>query len=396
MITNAFSTLIILNHSTFTITLTNRIFSMSKLFKSLLFNCCFLAYSAGLNAQSYADPALSAEVLNNPSYQLYVVVQKPVDANELRPFKKNPGLDKQYYTAMDSLNKNWKDAVSAHWKLHKKPQYVSVDELLQLQKSMSKEERAKVLVLAYSNVEERIRSELEERVIRKLPLVFKANETSLYYEARTDVGLYHLERLKKVAIAADNNYYRSLSETWKECIIPVSCVTYQIANWYPGYSDLAFALVNMQECITQRAADKKAKTSKKDIAPKQIKLLEGKTLLIPEAFTQIWKKDELKVDVPESEITKNYPFPARVVRQEEIDRVMRAQDKKYAVLVRTYWPRVWDSGPKGMYYWAIDAGDGKTILSYTDEESPMIKDRYTYAFRNSFFDKRARDIANEE
>jgi hypothetical protein len=156
---------------------------------------------------------------------------------------------------------------------------------------------------------------------------------------------------------------------------------------------LAFALNNMQEHIASRAADKKTKTSKADIAPRQIKALQGKTLLIPEAFTQIWKKDELKVDVTASDLKGNYPFAFKVVRQEEIDRVMRAQDKQYAVLVRTYWPRVWNSGPKGMYYWAIDAGDGKTILSYSDVESPMIKDRYTYALRNSFFAERAKDIA---
>lgn len=370
---------------------------MPNSMKNLFFICCFCScfQLSGLMAQSFAEPTLSTQILNDPSYRLVVIVQKPVDANELRPFKKNPGMDKLYFAALDTLNMNWIEAVKKHWKLHKDLQFISVDELLQMQKTLSKEERAKVLVLAYSNVEERIRTELQERDVKKLPVAVKKNETSLYADARTDVGLYQLGALKKLVVAYDNVYYRALSETWKECIIPNVCATYEISNWYPGYADLTFALINMQELMIRRAADKKVKGSKQDIGPKQAQLLQNKTLLVPEIYTQMWKKDKLEIDVTEASIRESYPYPFKIVRQEEIDRVVRANDKQYAILLRSVWPGVPGTGLTGIYYWAVDAADCKTVLSYSDLKSPMIKDRYTYGFRNTFFDERAKELADK-
>lgn len=349
-----------------------------------------------VQAQSYAEPKLSEKVLTDTSYQLIVVVQKPVKVNELRPFKKNPGMDKLYHDALDTLNANWVAAVQAHWKLHKNPKFMSVDELLKFREPLSKPERAKILVLAYGSVEDRLRSTLEERAAKKQPMVLDKYIIHPWLRAYTSVGLYNLEALNKIMASGDGTYYESLSESWQKCVIPTVCACYYIGNWYPGYADLAFALTNIQELMQRRAEDKKFKDTNVANGVRKPKLLENKTLLIPVAYTQGYHVNELLIDVTEADIRANYPYPFKIVKQDEIDRVFRAQDSQYAILFRSLWPGVPGTGYSEAHYWAVDAADGHSIISFTEQRSPIAKGRNTYSLRYSFFDKRARELAGQE
>ncbi len=345
---------------------------------------------AYIQAQSFVDPKWSEKILSDDSYKVLVVVQKPVKVNELKAFKKDPELVKLYLDALNSFNANWTEAVKECWKIHQNLQYVSVDELVQIRDSLPKEEREKILVLACDGFETHFRS-VKDLSRTKSPLT--KYEVSTFIKERVGVGLFALEPRYKLTGASDNSSYNALSETWDNCIVATVCAKYDIFYWNPGYADLHFALNNIQDLIRQRAKDQSFKNTIKKIELVNPEVLRYKTLLIPEAYTQERNnKGELKVDVTQENLQANYPYPFKVVHQDEIDRVVRSRDKQYAVLMRSFWPATPSTYYADIIYWAVDATDCKTLISYSEVKTPWSGGRYRY----TFFDKRMRDLVGQE
>jgi hypothetical protein len=350
-----------------------------------------LFFSSALHAQSYADPANAQQYLKDTTYRLVVIVPKAAEEKEMRPYTKNPEFYKIYCAALDTVNAHWVKAINEHWRMYRKPEFLSVDEVLKLQ-SLPREQRDNIYVLSYSWIQWGLRDIIKFMLEKSKSKNMDLHEIQPEGHQITAIGLYNFGLKIKAVSEGNNTAYNGLSETYKEVTIPDVCAIYEIGHNYPCYADFVFALNNMQELIATRAKDKKVKRTSTDIRTTTPEALRKKTLLIPELYVSEWKKSQRERSVSDKTIRENYPYPFKVVPFSEIDKVVRAKDDRYAIVFRSFWPSVPGTGTHWMFFWAVDAADCKTIYSFA---APFTSG-FTYADRDifTFYERRIQEMAD--
>lgn len=350
-----------------------------------------LFFSNTLHAQSYAEPTLAQRYLKDTTYRLVVIVPKAAEEREMKPYTKNPAFYKIYCAALDTVNAHWVEAINDHWRMYKAPELMSIDEVLKL-RSLPREQRDKIFVLGYSGIRRGLQETVKFMLDKTKSKTLDMHEMPPIGSSYTKIGLYNLGAKVKVVGDGDNTAFYELSETYNELTIPDVCATHEIAHWYPCYADFAFALNNMQELIAIRAKDKLFKHTDVDIKTTTPEALRKKTLLIPEVYTIEWNKSMGERTVSDKTIHENYPYPFKVVRFAEIDKIVRSGDDQYAVLFRSYWPGPPGSGHHRMFFWAADAADCKTIYSFSAPYSTAFnyKDNDIY----TFYERRVKEMAD--
>jgi hypothetical protein len=336
---------------------------ITKLASSLLFSL-FILHS--IHGQSIVLEKDAKEVIQNYKKFYVVLPDNSTAATTKEVVKKYDYMLAPYQKYCDNFNASIKESIQAHWHLTSNVEFVSEKEFFKMVKNSDKKERKQknALVLTFPDLWDNyfnLTKGLKPFEFTK----FNPKNPKLENEWINSIYLSRYEDLFVMSIGTlQNKVFNSIAD---------AAASYAVRGWDIKPAEVIFALENMQFLIKKKATMKNGDYFEEDLAMESNNKgkLQNKTLLIPIEYTFNIKKG-IKV-ITEAEIKSLYPWKWRFATWEEINEAIDKKDDTIAILYSTYCRMVYRSftyrkdPTQGYYYWAVDASDVNSVLSFSDD-----------------------------
>lgn len=313
----------------------------------LLFFVVFLTTYFYLPAQSLVWDKQAPDALQN-SQRLIVVLLDPTDLTDDKKLLKNKAFIKAYENYTNAFNDMLRQTVPAHWRLTKQVDFLTPVEVIGLRGRATATELEQTLVLHFPTVKNNYMLAVKKLGKKALGTFDPQN-----HRIKNDVGQpIYFHTLNYMTRFSENAVYGGPS---------FALCAFNGNQSFISTSELSFAVQNMQDLLRKQVEGgcKEPYCNTYDKSNKAKFTM--KTLLIPQEFVENAKNG--KRTITNEELDDAFSIPWKIVTWKEIDEAVAKQDATKAVLFSTTYQT---AGPQyGTYFWAVDAGDGRTILGYS-------------------------------